>query len=176
MIEFRNLSADEAEKIIDDLQSQKNRGGSRSGTSGRRSAPRRSSGGGRRPHVMGALTTDALPNGTRDDLLVIRPAAWVEPYIATTPISPLITLLLTESAADGEQEDEQPAGAAAQRRALERAVLDELENRGKQEPAEATESKRETEEPSAEPPRSIVDTLSGVSGELRGEVTAKGRR
>ncbi|MCK4341348.1 MAG: hypothetical protein KAY37_06465 [Phycisphaerae bacterium] len=161
VIEFKNLSAEDAEEIINELQQQRG-GSSGSRRSPSRSPSRRPSRGGSRRGGRGALTPGDLPSPAFDPLWRLQPSAWIEPCIAVTPLSPVLSMFLTDRASDDEEQDEQQR-SAAYRRALEREVLEELEE----------EQPEDEQGPVETQPSGITDTLSGVSGALRGEITAK---
>ena len=194
VIEFHNLSAEDAEQIINDLQSQQGRSGSGS----RRSSPARS-GGSRRRSGRGVLMPEQMPAPMRQHVspplaradgayFTFKPASWVEPCVAVTPVSPLVALLM----ADPPEKEQQPQTRPAERqprlgdlrrRALIGAAEAPAEQPGAKQPkrqaakqpkAPPREEPREAPaEPADEPPMSPIDTLTGVTGALRGEVTAK---
>jgi type II secretion system protein D len=167
VIQLRNLSAEDAQEVIERLQDQR-RGGSSSGS--RRSTPSRRSGSrrtGRRSELPAHLRP---PQPASTTPLVVRPAAWVEPYVGTSTLSPVIALLQgmqdpSQSSAKDDDEKKAPRKRAADdsrrarlRDAQEKVMRDVERELGRQ-PADAK-------------PGEIVDTLSGVSGALRGEVSA----
>ncbi len=149
--------------------------------------PRTPSGGGggspQKPSKAAAFLYDPTP-GPRDELLLFKPAAWVEPFIAATPIAPLLGVLLVDELA-GQQQQPPPdqevpqpkprrappatQPAAPQRSVSRPAALKELEDElaGAEPPTQPAPTSAPTE-----PPMLIVEGLSGVSGALRGEVTA----
>lgn len=216
VVELRNLSADDAERIITDLQQQR-----RGGTTGtiRRTGGSRTrtptpslpatppSGGGRRGGTRPSGGRGALPSGG------VGPLALAEPLILLLPFASEAARIEGETGpADAEQQDEptrlgdlrQAALAALQQRqppATEPTPPAAEPPRRAMEPAPRTTPDRAPEEhrrpartapqgapptgadqpagppneqqPPPEPPTSAEALLSGISGSLRGEVTAK---
>jgi len=201
VIEFKNLSAEDAERIITDLQQQR-RGGTgggtirRSGTTTprptitpRQSVPasgRRSPGGsgGRR----GSLSPDRLPEAERQP----RPARGLAGRAAERgagPAWPLVALLHADlSPEQPPRSGAQPAVRVADLRRELLAMLQQEEPRtpsassattrpAELEKPEAREESGPDEQPevAAESSQPVApqETLTGVSGALRGEVIAK---
>jgi type II secretion system protein D len=113
---------------------------------------------------------------------MVRPTAWAAPYVAATPLAPIVALLLGEQLVDDEPPAARkaPATQPAQPPTARNAALQEIEKElaGKAkaksdekpagQPAPSEEAK-----PADEVATPITEGLSGVTGALRGEVTAK---
>ncbi len=168
VIEFRKLSADAAVETIQNLQEQ-TPGGSRGGTRrapSRRGGSRRGGRGGR-----GALEPHQLPYQQVQPYG--GPVAWFQPCLTTAPLTPFIAAAAFNAAAEDDPNQPPPRARRAFRR-------DEIERElGADEPRQEgsdTRPARRTAPPAQQPaaqPRSVTDTLTGVSGALRGEVTAR---
>ncbi len=171
VIEFKNLSAEQAEQIINDVQTQQT---SRSSNirSGR---PRGSTSGSRnrRSGRRGELWTPSIAPAPCAPLHP-RTAAWARPYVGTGTLSPVIMALLSGA----QHEDDPPAPS---RRAAREALEDELLASAQTAPAsdEPSGPARPRSQPPARtpallPPKTdVMQTLTGVSGSLRGDVSVK---
>ena len=183
VIEFINLSAEDAEQIVDELQQQR-----RGGSSGRSSGTRRSGGSRRTPSRSSGRRSSVWPS----------PAPWsndwsdrlgpsVMPCVTLTPMTPVLALYLAGAGDDeplperfgalrrvvlaslsDDEETQPPARPRTRLRNAQRDALEELD----EQPPEPEEPPQEPETQVAES-QPVMDTLSGVSGALRGEVTAR---
>ncbi|MEW6197148.1 MAG: secretin N-terminal domain-containing protein [Planctomycetota bacterium] len=221
VVELRNLSADDAERIITDLQQQRRggttgtirrTGGSRTPTPSRPATP--PSGGGRRGGTRPPGGQGALPSGG------VGPLALVQPLILLLPFAPDAARVEAETGpADAEQQDEPtrlgelrqsalaalqqrepptteptPPAAGSPRRAPEPAPrATEAPGAGRPDRSATVRERPAGQTPAPPdvvvgsplagppdeqqspggPPVSPEALLSGISGSLRGEVTAK---
>jgi type II secretion system protein D len=229
VIELKNLSAQDAEQVINELQRKgssggrsgavRPAGGSSGGGGARPSSPRpsggssgRPSGGAVSPPRPPAMPPSAPPSGgppkppapsgggkkgallpqPAHEPLMVRPVAWAAPYVAATPLAPVVALLLGEQLLNDEppREGAAPAEPPALRKApatqpaqpptARNAALQEIEKelagkaktKADEKPA-GQPAPSEEAEPETEVATPITEGLSGVTGALRGEVTAK---
>ena len=172
VIQFRNLSAEEAEQLINDLNQQ--RGGSStgrsSGTRRRSSSPsrspsRRRGGGSRRGSGRrGQVLPEEMPEWLKEPLMK-QPVALLKPYISVGPFASVVDVLWTGGDDDEEEPPvEEPAppkrrpsyNRLAQLQETQQEILDDLER----------------DAPGLQPGE-VAEGLTGVSGALKGEVTAR---
>ena len=136
-------------------------------------------GGGPKKPGSAALLLDRAPELGADALF--NPAAFIQPCIALTPISPLVNaLLIDELLADDQQPPDEPPPAqeppkpARTRRSATQPAAAEPPRESRTVPAkelQELEAELAGSQPSSEP-APTEEGLSGVSGALRGEVTA----
>ncbi|MBP7744581.1 MAG: hypothetical protein KA383_00515 [Phycisphaerae bacterium] len=193
VIQLRNLSAQDAQKVIDEMQKNAPAGG-RSGTTGarrsgagsrspsvsppsgggqrqqrsttpRQGGTRRSSGGGGAVLPTPELDLDRAP-------LMPKSLAWVEPYIALTPISSWIRFVLADDVF-GDTQDEPPPRPRRQPPTTRPATepLPESPPAARAQVLDEVEAELAGTQP-AEEAQPFSDDLSGVTGALRGEVAA----
>jgi type II secretion system protein D len=179
IIQFTNLSAEDAVEMINDLQQQQQR----RGTTGRSSSPtrRRSTSGtggrqrsGRQRAMLWSPASDEL-NGR------IVPAAYGEPFIGTLVVDPLLAQLALAQVVDDPQEPDQEREQARPRRARSQeqprtGTRGQRQSSQAEQPQDRGRPARQPGQPqrgeASQEPATAPAQLRGVQGALRGEVTA----